>query len=449
VVDVRLTAEELIRITGVGSRQLGEWQELGLVCPDAGGRFDVEALERVRLIRFVVGHGVPAAEIARLSQAQGEDYLARQIEFLGPPRPPGCSLEEGARRAGLAAPVARRLWNAVGLGEEEIFDEDVEMMRAAASALRIGLPEEALVQFVRVMADALARVADAENQLFRLFVHEPLRNSDMPPEELVGAVRRVGEPLRDMVEPSVLYFHRRARGRALLGEMVVHLREDLDPRARPLGEVPVAVLFVDLASFTPMTEAMGDAEAAKVLERFSEIVRQAAGRCEGRVLKQIGDEFMVVFPSGAAAVACGRDIAHLVGQEPQFPAVRMGAHSGMALYREADYLGTTVNLAARVASEAQRGQMLVTDAIRAEAGEEQRFQPVGRRALKGVAEPLELYSVELGAGEMTRVIDPVCGMDLSEEDCDIRLSWRGADVYFCSDTCRERFLESPERYAVR
>jgi class 3 adenylate cyclase/DNA-binding transcriptional MerR regulator len=450
--DVRLTTGELTQRTGVEEHQLREWQELGLLRPDAEGSFDTDAVERVRLIRFAVRRGVPAADIARLSEAQGDDVLARYIDFLGGPRPAGCSLVEAARLAGLPEALARRLWVAGGLGEDEIFDDDVEMMRAAADAVRLGLPEEALLQIIRVLADALGRVADAENRLFHLYVHEPLRDSDLPQEKLVETVRGVGEPLRELIQPSILYFHRRAWTRAQMEDMVIHLREDLDPHRRQLGEVPVAVLFVDLASFTPLTEAMGDAEAAKVLDRFSDLVREAAARCDGRVLKQIGDEFMVVFPSGAAAVTCGLDIAGLVHQEPQFPAVRQGAHSGTALYREADYLGATVNLAARVASEAGRGQFLVTEAARAEAGDLAgvRFEPVGRRALKGVAEPLELFVVTPRHTDAApRVVDPVCGMELAQDQCDIHLSWQGGDVFFCSEACRELFLEAPERYPVR
>ena len=50
-----------------------------------------------------------------------------------------------------------------------------------------------------------------------------------------------------------------------------------------------AVVFIDLSSFTPLAEAMGDATAAEVLERFSNIVRRSVGAFDGRVVKQIGD----------------------------------------------------------------------------------------------------------------------------------------------------------------
>jgi class 3 adenylate cyclase len=70
-----------------------------------------------------------------------------------------------------------------------------------------------------------------------------------------------------------------------------------------------------------------------VVERFGELVRDGAAACSGQVVKQIGDEFMLVFPTGTAAVRCGLAIRDLAAAEPRFPALRLGAHAGSVLYR--------------------------------------------------------------------------------------------------------------------
>lgn len=421
---------------------------MGLLRTDSDGGFDADAVERVRLISFASDRGIAAADIVRLSEAQGSDVLARYIDLLGGPRKPGRSIGEAARLAELPEPLVRRFRIAGGLADQEVFDEDLEMMRTGATALAVGLPEVALLQIVRVLADSLTRVADAESRLFHIYVHEQLRASGLSESELVDAVSSISDPLMELIEPSVLYFHRRAWSRALLEDMVVHLREDLAPHVGAIAEVPVAVLFVDLASFTPLTEAMGDTEAARILDRFSDVVREAASRCAGRVLKQIGDEFMIAFPSATAAVSCGLDIRRRTQDEPQFPAVRIGAHSGTAVYREADYLGATVNIAARVAAQAGRGEFLLTEAMRADIDQigDVRFESLGPRSLKGLAEPVEIVAVFDRRQPQGRTVDPVCGMELNDEHRDIRVAWRGADVYFCSDACRDRFLASPEHH---
>lgn len=449
--EIAYRTEELAELVGVDSSRVREWCDLGLLVSRADGRFGVDAVERVRLIRFAADRGIDAAEIAALSELQGTDVLDRYIELVGEPRPPGRSVEESAHLAGLPVDLARRFWAAGGMGDAELFAEDVEMMRIAAAVLDLGLPADALHQLLTVFADATTRLADAASRLFHIHVHEELKAAGVTGTELVETVRATGEPMVELIEPTILYFHRRAWRRALLDDLVVHLREDLSPQQRPLGEVPVAVLFVDLASFTPLTEAMGDVEAANVLARFADLVRVAASTCEGRVLKQIGDEFMVVFPTAESSVRCGLDIVRRARREHHFPAVRLGAHSGTALYREADYIGATVNIAARVADEAARGQFVTTHAVRVQVEEipELRWVPLGRHDLKGITEPVELYEVQPVDAPLARTVDPVCGMELDQHDREVPVVWRGRDISFCSSSCRDRFLETPERYADR
>src|SRR5207247_11032268 len=168
----------------------------------------------------------------------------------------------------------------------------------------------------------------------------------------------------------------------------------LPPSDRP-GELTRAIAFIDLSSFTPLTAAMGDDAAAGVLERFSELVREAVHRWEGRVVKQIGDAFMAVFPEPRLAVAAALEIESRTASEPQFPAVRTGIHCGTVLYREGDYVGSNVNIASRLASEAERHQILVTDEVRKEAHDlpDVEFVRIGKRKLKGLADSVLLFEV--------------------------------------------------------
>src|SRR5881227_333463 len=144
--------------------------------------------------------------------------------------------------------------------------------------------------------------------------------------------------------------------------MILHLLEDAAPPSAVPGEIVRTILFVDLSSFTPLTEAMGDAAAAGIVERFSDMVRDAAAACE-----------------------------------PRFPALRIGAQSGSVLYGEGDYVGANVNLAARVTSAAQRNQFLVTGAVREVVEQDGiEFDSVGSRSLKGISEAVDLYEVRTG-----------------------------------------------------
>jgi adenylate cyclase len=113
---------------------------------------------------------------------------------------------------------------------------------------------------------------------------------------------------------------------------------------------------------------MGDHAAANVLGRFSATAHNSATRHAGRILKQIGDAFMLMFTHPVEAIEFGLTMSRFVDTEPQFPALHIGAHHGTVLYREGDYVGGTVNLAARVASAGAAGQFLITNDLRHAAG---------------------------------------------------------------------------------
>jgi adenylate cyclase len=359
----------------------------------------------------------------------------------------GRSVEDAAQAVGLAPEVVRRLWSALGLGDQpEVYDEDIEALGRLRIALDAGLPETALTQIVRVFADAAGRIAEAESRLFHYYVHERFRAQGLTGAQLTTATETVAAPLIELIEPTLLYFHSKAWERAQRDDLLVHLTEDATTPGDVPGEIEATILFVDLSGFTPLTEVMGDPAAASLVERFSHLVRAAAGRHHGTVVKQIGDEFMLVFTHPTSAVSCGLTIEAAVSAEPQFPAVRQGAHTGRVLYREGDYIGATVNVAARVAAEADRHQLLITPTLRAQATDlgDVTFTPIGARNLKGIADTIELFDVHPSGDPPVRVIDPVCLMELDPTQCEYQLSWRGAQLHFCSQDCLTRFVATPE-----
>jgi adenylate cyclase len=296
-----------------------------------------------------------------------------------------------------------------------------------------------------VFADAAGRIAEAESRLFHYYVHERFRAQGLTGAQLTTATETVAAPLIELIEPTLLYFHSKAWERAQRDDLLVHLTEDASTPGDVPGEIEATSLFVDLSGFTPLTEVMGDPAAASLVERFSHLVRAAAGRHHGTVVKQIGDEFMLVFTDPTSAVSCGLTIEAAVSAEPQFPAVRQGAHTGRVLYREGDYIGATVNVAARVAAEADRHQLLITPTLRAQATDlgDVTFTPIGARNLKGIADTVELFDVHPSGDPPVRVIDPVCLMELDPTQCEYQLSWRGTQLHFCSQGCLTRFVATP------
>src|SRR5262249_37808884 len=163
--------------------------------------------------------------------------------------------------------------------------------------------------------DATDRLADAVVRTFHDYVHERLRAEGLGGRELIEANQAVGRPALDLLEPAILYFHRRAYQRANREDLLRHLAEETTPPAATPGEEQATVLFVDLVSFTPLTATMGDQAAAEVLRRFSVTVRRSATKHRGRILKQIGDAFMLMFTQPADAIEFGLAMDRFVDAE--------------------------------------------------------------------------------------------------------------------------------------
>ena len=169
------------------------------------------------------------------------------------------------------------------------------------------------------------------------------------------------------------------------------------------GPLTHGFLFADLRGYTAYLERHGDAAGADLIDRYRSLVRDVIGRVGGAEIKTEGDSFYIVFPSASQAVAAGLAIVAAAGDatraEPRHPiSVGVGIHAGEAEARPDGYVGTAVNIAARVCSIAQPGEVLVTDMVRGliRGGGRYRFSPRGRRSLKGVSEPIAVFRAELG-----------------------------------------------------
>src|SRR5262249_29181159 len=108
---------------------------------------------------------------------------------------------------------------------------------------------------------------------------------------------------------------------------------------------------------------------------------------------------MVISPhnqgSAITAITCALEIERTASAEPQFPAVRGGVHWGPVLYREGGYVGSSLNIVSRIATQARPHQIVVTAAVRIQIGEFEgvNFVPLGRWQLKGVAAAPEIYEL--------------------------------------------------------
>jgi adenylate cyclase len=149
-------------------------------------------------------------------------------------------------------------------------------------------------------------------------------------------------------------------------------------------------LFMDLVGFTALTAEHGDDNAAEVALRLYAYVRELLPEHSGEEIKTIGDAMMIRCPNPHRGVELGLRISEQLGEDRDFPPVRIGLHTGSAVSRDGDWYGNAVNVASRLCSAAGGGEVLVSDATREAAGCARRFDYGERRLhwLKNVPDPV-------------------------------------------------------------
>ena len=160
-------------------------------------------------------------------------------------------------------------------------------------------------------------------------------------------------------------------------------------------------LFADLRGYTDFVEHRGAAAAAELLTRYRALAREAIGRFGGAEIKTEGDSFYVVFHSVSNAVRCGLAITAAAHAADEPIRVGVGIHAGETIEADGGYVGSPVNIAARICAQAGAGEVLVSETVRALTTTvlPVQFKSRGRRQLKGIAEPIELFAVlEAAAG---------------------------------------------------
>jgi adenylate cyclase len=148
------------------------------------------------------------------------------------------------------------------------------------------------------------------------------------------------------------------------------------------AEIELTMLFVDVRGSTPLAEKMDAAEFSRLMNRFYEATINVLVKADAFIDKLVGDEVTALFIPGFAgpkhacrAVAAGQDLLRVTGHAekggPWVP-VGVGIHTGIAWVGSiagasgaaADFtaLGDNVNIAARLASNAGQGEVLISEA---------------------------------------------------------------------------------------
>jgi pimeloyl-ACP methyl ester carboxylesterase len=160
---------------------------------------------------------------------------------------------------------------------------------------------------------------------------------------------------------------------------------------RESDRVLATVLFADIVGSTERAAQLGDARWHTLLDSFYGVARRQLERFRGREVDSAGDGFFATFDGPARAVRCGAAIGS--GVRPLGLALRIGVHTGECEVMGAKVGGIAVHIGARVAAQAQAGEVLVSGTVKdLVAGSGIGFDDRGAHVLKGVPGEWRLYA---------------------------------------------------------
>jgi len=123
-----------------------------------------------------------------------------------------------------------------------------------------------------------------------------------------------------------------------------------------------AVLFADVSGSTKLYETAGDAIAHAAIEKCVNLMREKTLGSNGRVIKTIGDEVMAAFSTADDAASAAIEMQSAISEMPPVGGtqigIRIGFNHGPVVERDGDVFGDAVNLAARLAAVATKGQII-------------------------------------------------------------------------------------------
>ncbi len=335
---------------------------------------------RRKLLDELAADGVGLEDLRR---AVAEDRLALlPIERILSGPGDLLTAHEVADQAGMEEEFVERNWRALGLALSDpdvpvYTQRDVDAVKRVQVLRDAGVPDEGLLEVARLMGMTMSQLAAANRRLIAdAFMREGDTEYDVATR--FAAATKAFMPL---IGESLEY---------VLG---LHLREQIRHDAFDLAEVSsgrasaadeVTVCFADMVDFTHLGETLDPEALGTVTGRLGELAA-AVVEPPVRLVKMIGDAAMIVGPDPEPVLEAALKIVDAAENEgDQFPLLRAGVATGLALPRSGDWYGRPVNLASRITTIARPGSVLASEDVHDALEDSYDWSYAGSRKLKGI-----------------------------------------------------------------
>jgi adenylate cyclase len=395
------TREALAERAGVPIGYVDRLVELGILpLPEAGSPFRDGDARRVRLVRGLEEGGLPLEGIG-IAVRKGELSFA----FLDLPSWDwyggfvGRTYRELSAEIGLSMELLSAIRESMGSARPEpddpVREEELDVIPVLKVALEGGADAGAVERLMRVWGDSMRRLTEAAASFYHAQFEAPLLRQGMSESQVLLAANEAVAAGIPHVDRAIVSLYHGHSERTWLANVVEAVEATLEKAGlhHTVSEPP-AIVFVDLSGYTRLTEERGDDAAAEMAAMLDRSVQRSAQDHGGRPVKWLGDGVMLYFPDPDGAVVSALE---LVDDVPAagLPPAHAGIDAGPVIRQDGDYFGRTVNTAARIASRAGPGQVLVSDAVmRSTRDPAVGFVDIGSARLKGLPHPIRLHEAD-------------------------------------------------------
>ena len=156
-----------------------------------------------------------------------------------------------------------------------------------------------------------------------------------------------------------------------------------------------SIVFTDIVSSTEMVTEKGDTAARDIFIDHDNLIRDQLNKYKGKELQNLGDGFMLSFPSASSAISCSCAIQKEMSEKLPFLKIRIGINFGEVVHREGNRpFGQAVVMASRILSRCKGGEILISDITRQlAAGSKFSFREIESFKAKGFNESVKLFEV--------------------------------------------------------
>jgi adenylate cyclase len=363
---------------------------------DGSPSFGPMDVRRVRLLRAWEDAGLRAEGVIDLVR-KGELSVAwLNTTVMTRPRRLEMTFRDLCRELDVPQRLVEGIYEAIGFAppspRDGVHEGDRELVELVTSFVGAGADEGPTLRLLRVYADSLRRIAQAEADLYEVQIEERLRQAGQDERQLLEFGGRFGDQVIGLLEHAITDIYRRHREHIWIEHSINHAEIAME-RAGLFEKVerPPAICFVDLTGYTRLTEEQGDEVAARLATSLATLVEDTSRRHGGRPIRWLGDGGMFHFKVPGHAVLAGLDMVE-AAPGAGLPPMHIGIHTGPVIFQDGDVYGRTVNLASRIASHATAGQVMTSEETRRRSDIEGiRFVSIEPVSLKGLHQPVRLY----------------------------------------------------------